>query len=287
MNWPSHKIQNTRKQLSYYERVDNARSFIDYINNRLKILEYDSITPGTIMNILDFARKNELGKVISNCRIKNLEPFRNCQFKVEGLINGFFSGEDAYCVSYFVDKDREISRLLESEDAILEKSVSDCVKPASSALEKYTIRSAEESDIPGMIKIFSSVFTTYPSPVFDQDYLKKVLNEQTLFKVAVENGSIISIASAEQDKNNLNAEITDCATYPSYRGKGILTALIEVLEQELAYQGYKTLYSLARAINPGINRSLSNLNYQYRGRLLNNCHICGNFEDMNVWVKSL
>ena len=111
------------------------------------------------------------------------------------------------------------------------------------------------------------------------------MNVQILFKVAIENDNIISIASADMDKCNMNAEITDCATYPEHRGRGILKNLISELEQELFQNGFKTLYSLSRAINPGINKALANLNYKYCGRLVNNCHICGNFEDMNIWVK--
>ena len=50
---------------------------------------------------------------------------------------------------------------------------------------------------------------------------------------------------------------------------------------------FKILYSLSRAINPSINKVLANLDYKYCGRLVNNCHICGDFEDMNIWVKKL
>ncbi|HCP15639.1 MAG TPA: putative beta-lysine N-acetyltransferase, partial [Peptococcaceae bacterium] len=29
------------------------------------------------------------------------------------------------------------------------------------------------------------------------------------------------------------------------------------------------------------------MHYEYSGRLVNNCDICGGFEDMNIWVKRL
>lgn len=64
-----------------------------------------------------------------------------------------------------------------------------------------------------MVKLFSTVFSTYPSPVYDEEFLKETMNEKVLYKVAVYDGKIIGIASADMDKENLNAEITDCATY--------------------------------------------------------------------------
>ncbi len=272
---------------NYYTTINDINVLVDFTNERLKIIDYQTISINAIINIVNFARENEIGKVISNCRIRLLEPFRTFGFKIEGIINGFFDGEDAYCVSLFLDKKRELSLQKEEEDAILHQCVIENKRPSIVKNNKYIIRNAETSDIPQMIRLFSSVFETYPSPVFNGDYLQNVMNEQILFKVAVEDDNIISIASADMDKNNLNAEITDCATYSEHRGKGILPNLIQHLEEDLRQKGFRTLYSLSRAINPGINRSLSKLEYRYCGRLVNNCHICGSFEDMNIWVKKL
>ncbi|WP_338053634.1 putative beta-lysine N-acetyltransferase [Pseudobacteroides cellulosolvens] len=240
-----------------------------------------------ILSIVNLAKCENLGKIISNSRIKILKNFRNCGFSIEGVINGYFNGEDAYCVSYFLDKDREVHINKEEEDKILYQCLFQKKRNSETKNLKYTIRNAEPNDIPQMIQLFLNVFETYPSPVFNGDYLKTVMNKQILFKVAVENGRIISIASADMDANNMNAEVTDCATYPEHRGRGILTNLIHSLECDLKKKGFFTLYSLSRAINPGINKALSNLNYKYGGRLVNNCHICGGFEDMNIWVKKL
>ncbi|MBA4320075.1 MAG: putative beta-lysine N-acetyltransferase [Flavobacterium sp.] len=272
---------------NHYIDINGTKVYADYINSRLKILDYNSVSQDTVMSIIDFAQKQSFGKIIYNSRIKLLCPFINCGFKVEGTINGFFEGEDAYCISYFIDKKRENTNFKELEDTILYKCVVE--KKKTSVLKKttYLIRKAEISDIGQIIDLFKAVFQTYPSPVYSHEYLEHVMDKQILFKVAVDDGKIISIASADMDKLNLNAEITDCATYPEYRGKGILTNLICSLEKGLKDRSFITLYSLSRAINPGINMALSKLDYKYCGRLINNCHICGNFEDMNIWVKKL
>ncbi len=281
------KVLESRSKENYYTSINGSKIFVDYTNERLKILDYHNITDSNIIGIIDFASENGLGKIISNCRIRILEPYRKCGFKIEGLIKGFFQGEDAYCVSFFVDKKREVSTKTAEEDEIISKCDVENKKNYLKESQSYVIRNAETSDIPQMIKLFANVFESYPSPVFNGDYLHEIMKEQVLFKVAVEDGKIISIASADMDKENFNAEITDCATYPEHRGRGILPNLIQSLEQELLQKEFITLYSLSRAINPGINRTLGKLKYRYCGRLVNNCHICGGFEDMNIWVKNL
>ncbi len=63
--------------------------------------------------------------------------------------------------------------------------------------------------------------------------------------------------------------------------------LIFELEKEMKNREYKVLYSTARAITVGMNIIFSKHNYEYGGRLVNHCHICGQFENMNIWVKEL
>lgn len=266
-----------------YLVLKGIKVFRDYTNQRLKILDYKSISDNLVKDMIDLARYEGLGKIICNCRSIHLMPFIRNGFIIEGVINGFFMGEDAFCISYFIDPQRQISPLSREADSIL----CQCGNHSERLSRQYEIRPANIKDIPKMIKLFSTVFETYPSPVFSGEYLKMAMREQVLFKVVEEDGKIISIASADMDKYNLNAEITDCATYPQHRGKGLLTSLIASLEEELRGKGFCTAYSLARAINPGINRAFYRLDYKYGGRLLNNCNICGGFEDMNIWSKNL
>lgn len=276
-----------KEQNSHYMDIKGVNVYVDHINQRLRILDYQTISQDILKKLINISKEEGLGKIISNCRIKLLKQFRSCDFSIEGLINGFFGGEDAYCVSYFIDPGRQAELKREEEDSILYRCFNEPKRLVKQEKRTYTIRQASVNDIPQMISLFSSVFKTYPSPVFNMEYLEKVMSEHVIYKVAEENGKIISVASADTDRINLNAEITDCATYPEYRGKGILKSLIRCLEAELKEQGFLTAYSLSRAINPGINKALYGMGYKYSGRLINNCHICGRFEDMNIWIKRL
>lgn len=263
-----------------------SKGVLDYKNKRLKINTISEFEYNDMKSVIDYAIKKGFGKIILNCRYHYVKLFLEAGFFIEGIIDGFFKGEDAFSMSYFINSERKISKKENEEDKIIEKCRS-VVLSKPKDISGFIIRNVTEDDIPQMIELFKTVFKTYPSPVFNPDYLKEVIDKKTHFKSAVFNDKIVSIASAEMDKENLNAEITDCATYPEYRGQGLLTNLISHLENDLVDMGFYSLYSLSRAINPGINIALKKHGYMYRGRHINNCNICGEYEDMNIWAKPL
>lgn len=261
-----------------------SKGIPDYQNERLKIKSINEFKYNDIKSAIDYAIEKGFGKIILNCRYHYVKSFLEAGFLIEGIIDGFFKGEDAFCMSYFINPERKISPKEKEEDEIIEKCRS-VVLSKTKDINGFIIRNVTNDDIPQMIELFKTVFKTYPSPVFNPSYLEEVIDTKTHFKVAVLNDKIVSIASAEMDKENLNAEITDCATYPEHRGQGLLTNLINHLEKDLIDMGFYSLYSLSRAINHGINIALKKHGYMYRGRHINNCNICGKYEDMNIWAK--
>lgn len=279
--------QNNNNLKNFYIPITENKIYVDYTNSRAKIVELNYISTDNITKIIDFSVKEKLGKIICNCKYKDLKIFLEAGFNIEGVIDGYFQGTDAFCVSYFIDKNRQSFKDKLIKNSLLKQNLSTNLSHDYTPKSDYLIRTATENDAKEMANLFSKVFLSYPTPVYDESYLKETIKQKVLYKIAIDNGKIISIASADMDVNNLNAEITDCATDTEYRGKGILSDLVYSLELELKDRNFITLYSLCRAINPGINFVLKKHNYKFRGRLLNNCNICGNFEDMNIWVKSL
>lgn len=272
---------------NYYATIDGACLYVDYFNNRLKLTGFDNLSEDCIKELIDFAKSKQLGKIIVFCESKNNNILEKCGFIQEGIIKGFFKGTDAICFSYFIDIERATSKLMIAEEEILKEALTSNKAYVSKPNFEYCVRTACEKDVPQMVTLFKDVFATYPSPVSNEDYLIEAMKKRVLFKVAEKDGKIIGIASADMAYDNLNAEITDCATLPKYRGNGILPKLIIELEAKLIERGFITLYSLSRANNIGINKTLSKLKYEYNGRLINNCNICGGFEDMNVWTKNI
>jgi len=272
----------------YYTKIDSTKAFVDLTNKRLKILDLNTISLQTLKRIVHFASRLHLGKVICNCDIESFETFINSGFTQEGKIDGYFKGNDAFCMSCFINSDRKICSNFTQKNLLVKQ----CLNVQNTYVYNkinpvYQIRTATENDISEMVKIFSTVFLTYPTPIYNEEYLRQTMNDKVLYKVAVFDGKIVSVASAEMDKENLNAEITDCATLPAYSGNGILASIIYSLECNLKNKGFLTLYSLCRSINPSINFILSKQNYNFTGRMVNNCNICGTFEDMNIWVKNI
>ena len=272
-----------------YFTIDTVKIYLDKMNKRVKIFDSDSITIQTLEKIKGFASVNQAGKIIGNAVLSHVKLFTQAGFCIEGKIDGFFKGTDAYCVSYFMDGKRKISENPEQKDKIIAQCLMSDSRyiAGGSNNPPYSIRTAAQRDIGEIAALFSTVFSTYPTPVYDEEYLRQTMNGKILYKVAEYEGKIIGIASADMDMENRNAEMTDCATYPEYRGKGVLSNIIYELESELKNRNFITLYSLSRAVNTGINMVLCKHQYKYRGRLINNCNICGAFEDMNIWIKMI
>lgn len=272
-----------------YQKIDSVNIYLDRMNKRIKIKEYDILSDHTLERIIEFATKHQAGKIICSCKIEDMEVLAAAGFIFEGKIDGFFKGENAFFMSCFIDSERKRGTGYEEKNELITK----CLKVKGTYREEecgcpYYIRTAGENDIKQMVRLFSEVFETYPTPVFDEDYLLETIrNGKILYKVALHEGRIVGMASADMDRENLNAEITDCAVYPEFRGKGILANIIHLLEKDMKEMGFMTLYSLSRAVNPGVNFVLSKHDYKFKGRLVKNCNICGTFEDMNIWVKSL
>ena len=279
-------ILTNYKSDNYYARVNQTKIYVDYVNSLVKIVNFHNISVQSIRRLVHFASRQHLGKITCNCNIESLKNFIEAGFQLEGKIDSYFKGENAFCMSYFISRKRKLYINYSRENLILKQSLNTQNGSPYNNTLKYNIRYAEESDAKQMVELFSNIFSTYPDSLFDEEYLKETINKKVLYKVAIYNGKIISAASAYLNEENLNAEITNCATHPNYRSKGVLSSIISSLESDLKTMGYMGLYSLSRATCTGINFVLSKNNYKFRGRLINNCNIYGNFEDMNIWVKN-
>lgn len=125
---------------------------------------------------------------------------------------------------------------------------------------------------------FDAGYLRYMETVFQKDYL---------YAVAEHKGSIVSAASAELFHSKRSAELTDCATHPDFRGKGLMAGILALLEDKLRRENYLCAYTMARARSFGMNRVFYQMDFTFSGRLVNNCDIYGSYEDMNIWVKKL
>jgi putative beta-lysine N-acetyltransferase len=284
----------TLKELKYgeYTNVEqddfSTELFIDFQSERLKLIKYTGDTEKIIKNTIDLCGKFGMGKILATVHEEHRKSFINNGFIQEAVIDGFFKGKIGYNVSYFYDTHRSISHRLKEEDKIIEKAKESASQFDPIEEKIFSIRTATIKDAEAMACLYDTVFRTYPTPMDNADYIKNVIrNNEVLFKIAEYNNEIISAASADLNYEFLNAEITDCATSLKFRKNGLLSELVYALENSLKEMNFIVLFSVARAISPGINIVFSKHGYEYTGRQINNSNIMGNLEDMNIWVKKL
>ncbi len=282
-----HLIKYKKENTKY-----KVKTLIDFTNERLQVVQYKGPDYENLFRYLNFiARENRLGKIIVYSREGDRKNFLELGFKEEGIVDTFFCGKPLFFHSFFVDKEREVSKNWEKENKIIELVHS---KPKLQQLNsfslppKYSLYRAGVQDAVELASFYKKNFETYPTPLKNSEYLKELLKKKTSIFLVIKKGEhLVSSASADIDFKNYCAEITDCATIPEERGQGLMNCLVDFLEEELKKKNLITLYSLSRAISAGINTIFFKQGYKYQGRLKNNCHIAGKFEDMNLWVKKL
>jgi len=204
-------------------------------------------------------------------------------FQNEAFIEGYFNGDDAHFLVKYPKHERGISANISDNQKIVDDILKDKVTLKNEANLKAKIASPEDAE--KLADLFSEIFTIYPVPLSKPEHVLRSMEKGTVFVFIAENDKILSAASAEINTKFSNAELTDCATVTSARGKGHMQQLILKLEELLEEKGISCFYTIARSQSFGINKAFYNLGYTYGGRLINNCYIYSGLEDMNVWYK--
>lgn len=266
-----------------------ASLYLDHYNRRLLVHGFQAEDTAELVKfILTVASANGYEKTSVRCHKDQYEELLKFGFEIEGSIPGYFKGKDAYVISHFTPGWRKRSPRLNDANKIIAdlktESGSVEIKPLNA---KANIYRATQQNISQMVSIFRQVFKTYPSPVKHPDYLKAAMATDAVYMMSSWNGDMLAVAGAEIDRNNLNAEMTDCATLPQARGRGLMKHILSSLEENLKKKGIITAYALCRSTNIAMNKVFHQLGYQYSGRMINNCDIAGQFEDMNIWAKPL
>ncbi|WP_209122273.1 putative beta-lysine N-acetyltransferase [Alkalihalobacillus sp. BA299] len=262
--------------------------YIDITNRRLRVDDYRGNVSSIMKRVVEIAKEYSFTKVIIKSKDGDWRKFLSYGYQLEGIIEGFFSGSDAYFMSYYFSDERRTSHYWKEEDDII-NSVLELPnnEPIQLLPSIYKMRLATQDDASDLAKLYHHVFPSYPTPMNEKSYIEKVMDEGTIFYLVEWNSEIVSAASAEVNAHYQNAEMTDCATLKEHRKYGFMKLLITELEKYLIEQNIYCAYSLARARSFGMNAVFGKLGYQYNGRLTKNCDIFGEFEDMNIWVKKL
>ncbi|MFO7982069.1 MAG: putative beta-lysine N-acetyltransferase [Desulfuromonadales bacterium] len=245
--------------------------------------------PGIVESLERFAALAGYGKIFAKVPGNHKEPFIKGGYQVEATIPGFYGGsEDAVFLGRYLKKERAEEKkpdlVMDVLKAAADKAGSHDKAPLP---DNMVCRKATAADAGEMAEVYREVFASYPFPIHDPAYLRQTMEENVAYFGIWEDDRLIAISSAEMDREGQNAEMTDFATLPECRGRGLAHHLLHIMEEKMPDYGIKTLYTIARAYSHGMNITFAKCGYTFCGTLTHNTQIFGDLESMNIWYKNL
>lgn len=270
------------------ESVSGALTQHGKYNDRLYIMKLGSASDAedTLGKVELLAKDNDYGKIFAKVSNPLADLFGEHDYDLEAKVPNLYNGsKDGYFFSKYLNKNRSNVDSTEIESVV---AVATSKKRCS--LEENTEFSVEEltkSDVESIIKVYKSVFKTYPFPIFDKGFVEESMNSNVRIFGVRDGDELVAVSSCEIDYDSENVEMTDFATLPEYRGHGLAMKLLSVMDLQMRLAGIKTSYTIARSKSFGMNITFSRNDYIYAGTLKNNTNISGSIESMNVWYKRL
>lgn len=271
-----------------FEYINGSTIYHGHYNNRVYIMKATKNYEDVVNYSEEISKKNNYGKIIMKTTLNNGSKLRFKDYKIEAHIANFYkNNEDVVFLAKYLNKNREKTKDLMKINDVLEKAKCKKIVKNFKLPENLKIISLNKEHAEEMAIIYKKVFKSYPFDIFNPEYIKTTMDENIEYAGIMINGKLVSIASAEKDEHNKNAEMTDFATLPQNQGNGYAFYLLNYLEKKMKHQDYKTLYTIARAISYPMNITFKKSGYKHSGKLINNTNISGNIETMNVWYKHI
>lgn len=267
-----HGIQNDRIYLMHLDK-DDVPEIVDELNHLVKVHGYTKIfakVPATVSKY-----------------------FSEDGYISEAAVPGFFNGgEDCIFMGKYMDNKRCAPRdesLNENvlKTALLKEPYQGAEFDEQNLNPEFFIRKAEFTDADKMADLYSRVFDSYPFPISDPEYIKESMKDHVVYFGIWKGNEIAALSSCEMSMKDENAEMTDFAILPEYRGFRFSYFLLSKMEKEMKNYGMKTAYTIARSCSFGMNHTFARFGYKFTGVLLKNTQIGGRIEDMNIWFKHL
>ena len=262
-------------------------------NNRIYLMKIKDANPNDLAPaLLEKARENRYTKILVKIPHETSQPFLNLGYVQEAEIPNLYSGkQSAIILAYYSSKNRKLENNRTENEKVYRLSIEKQMPPESiqkTQLENnFSLHNLTQDDVPEIAALYNTIFSSYPFPINESSFLMETMESHVDYFGIKTDGELIALSSLEKDTENLNAEMTDFATLTKWQGFSLAKYLLVHMEKEARLNGLKTAYTIARAESPGINIVFTKNAYQYGGRLINNTHISGHIESMNVWYKAL
>jgi putative beta-lysine N-acetyltransferase len=272
------------------EKLGNSLIQHGVDSDRIYLMKLDIRDASTIIERMErLAEANDYGKLFCKVPEPATEAFIQAGYRREAAIPKFFDGRvDMAFMSRFRKSGR--SQISGEQKTTLARTLEIAQQKRASSVTHsktdYHIRRLGEEDVSRLADLYRTVFSSYPFPVFDETYLCETMATHIHYFGAFDGDRLVAASSAETDPVALNAEMTDFATAPDHRRKGLAVALLWAMEADMKANGFATLYTIARAVSVGISVTFARCGYHFGGTLVNNTQISGRIESMNVWYKN-
>lgn len=261
-------------------------------NNRIYLMKLSrGDMPRLIQRLNELSGKEKYAKIFAKIYTGALPFFKADGYEIEAFIPNFYkNSEDCLFVSKFLlpQNNSHLRNELTSFFKLLATAANHTTGHHFKHSLKYMLAQLGKKDAKQIAGLFKKVFNSYPFPVFDAEYIVQTMEKnKTKYFGVWHNSKLVGVSSAEIDVINKNAEMTDFAVLPAYRGQNLALRLLLTMEQKIKIANIKTAYTIARLKELGINKTFLKSGYKYSGTLLNNTNISGQIENMNIFYKHL
>ena len=256
--------------------------------------------PADMPEVLDdleaLAEQEGYGKIVAKGRRTHLKAFLDRGYKAEAEVPLLFgAGEDGLFLGKFLDPARGEEQVPERVKDVLEaakgkqrgEEASPGTEGADAPEPGLTVREAEETDARALAACYGAVFESYPFPIHDPEHLRREMEAGTRFFTVWEEDALVAASSMEPGGAPGAVEMTDFATLPSHRGRGLATHLLGRMDGAARTAGERVAYTIARAVSFGMNITFARRGYAFGGTLVSDTQIGGAIESMNIWYKVL
>ncbi|ERJ12063.1 putative beta-lysine N-acetyltransferase [Haloplasma contractile] len=272
------------------ETIGNTRIQHGKDNDRVYVMSLGMDELDTITKDLEkIVEEHNYSKVIAKVPKDAKSKFRHAGFKLEATIPNFYNGEiDGLFMAKYYNENRKKQKEKKRANKVIQTAINKPLLDKNIELDDhFKSRILKPEDASEMAELYKEVFKTYPFPIFDEDYLIKTMNSHVVYFGIWHDEKLVGLSSCEMNKEASNVEMTDFAILKEYRGNNLAFFLLNVMEEHMKSIGIKTAYSMARSQSFGMNITFSKVGYQYGGTLINNTHIGGSIESLNIWFKPL
>lgn len=290
------------------ERLGPALVQHGTFSDRVYVMKLAAADAATVLSRVDeLAARHGYGKIVAKCPITAVPELLERGYRVEAEVPRLFGPEeDGVFVGRFLDADRAVDPRMDRVREVLEHarayapgqpdgsapSHDDGAPPADGGDQDARgplpeIREAGLADAEALAACYARVFDSYPFPIDDPSHVREAMRIGTRFFAAWQDGTIVAASSMEDGGTDGTVEMTDFATLPDWRGRGLASRLLAYMERAAADAETRTAFTIARALSYGMNITFGRRGYTYAGTLVNNTQIANSIESMNVWYRHL